>query len=61
MNPWIAFLFCSALLILGASQALIHVYRRTPYRPWAAKFQENKTPDADASGTGLFAGMSVQF
>lgn len=26
-----------------------------------AKFQANKTPDVDASGTGLFAGMSVQF
>jgi len=26
-----------------------------------AKFQANKTPDVDASGTGLFAGMSVHF
>lgn len=26
-----------------------------------AKFQANKTPDVDASGTGLFAGLSVHF
>lgn len=26
-----------------------------------AKYQANKTPDVDASGTGLFAGMSVHF
>jgi len=26
-----------------------------------AKFQANKTPDVDASGSGLFAGMSVHF